>query len=399
MGYKPNDPWEPWFRGQEKDDWHLKPTLYRQQPPPGTKLREMEDEIRKMEDEIREEFIKRAPILSEFSPAADEKRAEWEWYFMMQHYRAATRLLDWTDGALIALYYAVKDNCGASDAAVWVLDPYELNKPVFPRLWVIPPSATGLDPKVREQLKKWLPERFPKKYKPLPRRAVAIEPTHVVQRMSSQHSCFTIHGSDRDALDDLERGSSRCLFKIVIPRWAVKEIEKDLRRCGIDESTIFPDLDGLGRSINKRWGIGKGCCPADAEGMPHHGVYTRLRPSNIHGVGVFAIRDIPEGTRIFQDDDSELIWKKRSELNLDELPQEIGSLYDQFCLIKEKGETYGCPKSFNLMTVAWYLNHSKTPNVGCDKDYMFFALRDIKKGEELTADYHTYNGFASADWV
>jgi hypothetical protein len=51
------------------------------------------------------------------------------------------------------------------------------------------------------------------------------------------------------------------------------------------------------------------------------------------------------------------------------------------------------------MTVAWYLNHSKTPNVGCDQDYTFFALRNIRNGEELTADYHTYNQFANADWV
>ena len=133
--------------------------------------------------------------------------------------------------------------------------------------------------------------------------------------------------------------------------------------------------------------------------LPHDGVYARIMPSKIHGVGVFAIQDIPKGTKLFQEDDSELIWMRRSALKLEELPKGIRQLYDQFCLIKDKGETYGCPKSFNLMTVAWYLNHSKTPNVGCDKDYTFFALRDIKKGEELTADYHTYNEFANARWV
>ena len=133
--------------------------------------------------------------------------------------------------------------------------------------------------------------------------------------------------------------------------------------------------------------------------MPHEGVYARIRPSKIHGVGVFAIRDIPKGTKIFPEDDTELTWMKRSALKLDELPKEIRLLYDQFCLIKDKGETYGCPKSFNLMTVAWYLNHSKIPNVGCGKDYIFFALRDIREEEELTADYHCYNEFADSNWV
>jgi SET domain-containing protein len=133
--------------------------------------------------------------------------------------------------------------------------------------------------------------------------------------------------------------------------------------------------------------------------MSHEGVYARIKQSKIHGVGVFAICDIPKDTKLFPEDEGEIIWKKKSALNLDEMPQEIRQLYDQFCLIKNKGETYGCPKSFNLMTIAWYLNHSKTPNVGCDQDYAFYALRDIKKGEELAADYQTYNEFSNAKWV
>lgn len=72
--------------------------------------------------------------------------------------------------------------------------------------------------------------------------------------MSSQHSCFTIHGSDPDALDKLE-SEENLLLKIVILKSAVKRIEIELRRFGIDESTIFPDLDGLARSINARWNI------------------------------------------------------------------------------------------------------------------------------------------------
>lgn len=254
MRYREDDPWEPWFRGQKKADWKLRPKLYRGRQLPSKK------DLRKREDEIREEFIKRAPIWCEALPAVDEMRAEWEWYFMMQHHKAATRLLDWTDGALIALCFAVKDNCGDNEAAVWVLDPYALNKRASKkkwakREWVIPPSATGVDPEIRKDLDRWLPRRFLQQGQRLPRRAVAIEPTHLVRRMSSQHSCFTIHGSDPEALDKLEGERNPYLVKIVVLRSRVREIERELRRCGVDESTIFPDLDGLGRSINARWGM------------------------------------------------------------------------------------------------------------------------------------------------
>jgi hypothetical protein len=141
---------------------------------------------------------------------------------------------------------------------VWVLNPYALNhnKGAIGEEWVIPPSATGLERKYQRRLAEWLPTRFQKgKYRPLPQLAVAIEPTHLVRRMSSQHSCFTIHGSDPGALDKLQGEKHPYVFKIGIPKSAVKRIERELRRCGIDESTIFPDLDGLGRSINARWGI------------------------------------------------------------------------------------------------------------------------------------------------
>jgi SET domain-containing protein len=121
--------------------------------------------------------------------------------------------------------------------------------------------------------------------------------------------------------------------------------------------------------------------------------------SRIHGVGVFAIRNVPKGAKLFEPDDGELVWMKKSALRLDELPQRIRQLYEDFCPIKDKGRRYGCPRSFNLMTIAWYLNHSKTPNVGCDEDYKFFALRDITTGEELTADYRSYNQFAEDERI
>jgi SET domain-containing protein len=126
--------------------------------------------------------------------------------------------------------------------------------------------------------------------------------------------------------------------------------------------------------------------------LPHSGVYTRLRPSNIDGIGVFAIRKIPKGTPVFPDDNEAINWIRKRDLG--KLPKEAQRLYDDFSIIKDNGATYGCPKSFNRLTPAWFLNEPRTgkqPNVGCRRDYTFYALRDIRAGEELTVDYNTFS--------
>jgi hypothetical protein len=124
---------------------------------------------------------------------------------------------------------------------------------------------------------------------------------------------------------------------------------------------------------------------------PHCGVYARLAPSPLHGVGVFAVRPIKKGTKVFGDDDGALVPVKPSFIA--RLPSGLKRLYRDFCIIKRKGEIYLSPENFNLMTVSWYLNHSTQPNVRCDRNFNFYSLRHIKAGEELTVDYDSYNEF------
>jgi hypothetical protein len=127
--------------------------------------------------------------------------------------------------------------------------------------------------------------------------------------------------------------------------------------------------------------------------LPHCNVFTRLRRFDIHGVGVFAIIDIPIGTYIFKGDKSEVIWFTEREIGLSSLPEAVQKLYNDFCVILPDGNSkkYGCPDSFNNMPLSWYLNESDNPNLACNKDYDFYAIRDIKAGEELTVDYSTYS--------
>jgi SET domain-containing protein len=122
--------------------------------------------------------------------------------------------------------------------------------------------------------------------------------------------------------------------------------------------------------------------------LPHYGVFTRICQSKIHGVGVFAIRDIPKYTYIFTGDNSKMVWVNKTVVDKQE--PNIKKLYDDFCVIK--GDKYYCPDNFNNMNIGWFLNESKeNPNVGCDENYDFYALNDISKGEELTLSYTTFS--------
>jgi uncharacterized protein (DUF983 family) len=66
--------------------------------------------------------------------------------------------------------------------------------------------------------------------------------------------------------------------------------------------------------------------------LPDTKSYTRLRPSKIHGVGVFAIRDIPKDVNIFSDEKLEMIWI--AEEMIQAKSGEVRRLYDDFCVLR-----------------------------------------------------------------
>jgi hypothetical protein len=175
--------------------------------------------------------------------------------------------------------------------------------------------------------------------------------------------------------------------KIVIPGHVVRNVRLDIQNYGIDDTTIFPDLEGLGRALVTSY-------RDDEPDSPHRGVFVRLRPSNLHasGVGVFAIKRIPRNTRLFADETEEIFWMSQKAL-----PKSgpMRKLYDDFAIIR--GKRYGCPTSFNRLTPAWFLNESKTPNTRCDENYDFYTLREIRTEEELTVDCAAFSDYPELD--
>ncbi len=116
--------------------------------------------------------------------------------------------------------------------------------------------------------------------------------------------------------------------------------------------------------------------------------YVMIKPSPLHGIGVFAIRDIPKGTKnIFSKGVGD--WIKVSKEEVDALPQHSKDLIENHCLFDE--DFYFIPDyGFKLVDLVIYLNHSETPNViSLNDGEEFEAIRDIAIGEELLVDYGT----------
>ena len=124
--------------------------------------------------------------------------------------------------------------------------------------------------------------------------------------------------------------------------------------------------------------------------LPHDGIWSRMGCSGIHGVGVFAIRDIPAGTNVFGNDTGAITWIDADEVA--SLLPGLRRLYQDFAI--RDGGKLGCPENFNMMGVGWYVNEpldGQPANLVIDRDFAMLAVRDIEEGEELTIVYKTFS--------
>ncbi len=113
-------------------------------------------------------------------------------------------------------------------------------------------------------------------------------------------------------------------------------------------------------------------------------VKTYIAPSPIHGVGVFALRSLPVGAKLYTD-----IIPKMYNLPHNEFSKLFPEVRD---LLLERwpqivnGSHFAYPDT----RIQAFMNHSDTPNYDAVNDA---TLREIKKGEEITEDYRLIEGW------
>jgi hypothetical protein len=117
-------------------------------------------------------------------------------------------------------------------------------------------------------------------------------------------------------------------------------------------------------------------------------VKCRLAPSKVHGVGVFAIRDIQKGEKLHCAIE-EPTWYTVTYANLDKLRPEIRQLIlDRWSLVVV-GQPFLCPNHDAIMIC--FMNFG-----GDESNYdpkTDTALKDLKRGDEVFEDYRNAKGW------
>lgn len=227
------------FRGQEDAEWPLFSSLSRY-------LRKfVPDQGRWGEQEHRgiRIFIRKAHhFVADPRALSDDLRT----LALMQHHGAPTRLLDFTKSPYAAAFFALEKASG--DAAVWAV-----NTPVLAN---IKHRIKGRTARMRnrDQID---PRRDGNFWTYFQRNVHEIvwtgEPFEMDRRLTAQSGTFLLPGVlHMPAEEILARypNSRELLVKIVLPAATVRSAAmRALYRMNLTNATLFPDLDGLARSI------------------------------------------------------------------------------------------------------------------------------------------------------
>jgi hypothetical protein len=217
-----------WYRGSSNAAWSLIPSLARRGEP-----------ALAVEGKLLTRFRQSAhPMI----PPNLRIDSEWDWMLLMQHYEIPTRLLDWSENALAALFFAslaAPDTEDETDGCVWLLDPVGLNRkgglsrpddiPALgdPILKDFLPTAVASPTVMREPLAVLAERKFP--------------------RLVAQSGVFTVMHRQIRPLEEIDVGAY--VGKIVIGANSKTTIRKGLISAGVTRLAMFPELQSVAEYV------------------------------------------------------------------------------------------------------------------------------------------------------
>jgi hypothetical protein len=183
---------------------------------------------REQEERILRIFKRKAVNFLKHVPERDD---DFQWLALMQDHGAPTRLLDFTWSPYVAAFFALHN--ATAEAAIFACNPFEI-----------------------ERLKKFeleTPGDFRRQF--LSRTGAFVwigEPYAMNRRLIAQSGTFIVPGVLDQPVEEILRNypnPKSTLIKFVLPLKIRDKAMRELYRMNITQATLFPDLDGLARSL------------------------------------------------------------------------------------------------------------------------------------------------------
>jgi len=226
------------FRGQGDATWPLQSALSRYL----LAYQINKQAWRGQEERILRLFRRKSHLLLEHIPDADDS---FQWLALMQHHGAPTRLLDLTWSPYVAAFFALER--ATKDAAVWALFPARishLSEQTIRGGKVIQPLDMG--PWVKGNFERYfLPGDIPF--------VVTGEPQTMNRRLIAQSGTFAMPGVLDEPLESILAdypNPDNIIVKLTLRTELMRDhAMRELYNMNITHATLFPDLDGLARSL------------------------------------------------------------------------------------------------------------------------------------------------------
>ncbi|XEC97298.1 FRG domain-containing protein [Paenibacillus tarimensis] len=218
------------FRGQGNSSWELKSSLFRQN------LSTLNQFLNN--ERTRYNLFKNLGHIY-------HNEDDWTLVYIMQHHGVKTRLLDWTEAFATALFFASSSWDENVPITIWMLNPLELNR------------KTLGSPQFYTTYNRFYSEKIKNNNggKGFPDNSIALHPVRNNTRIVAQQGVFTIQGNTLDPLDKEFNGDlikEGILERIDIDIKYREDVMVFLELSGINPFSIFPDLEGLARYVNKK---------------------------------------------------------------------------------------------------------------------------------------------------
>jgi hypothetical protein len=197
------------------------------------------------------------------------------WWQLMQHYKAPTRLLDWSTSPYVAAYFAVTENPD-KDGAVWIVNNSSLEKAVDAELTKCRCSTTQTDTWYIENFLLLANAAFLRAANAKHRNQRAViqqgelmyaanvfsdhgfmirnllfDRTENWEGKTGRKTVLTGFGSETVHKSDPKPLVERDYFRIIIPKGSKIEFLARLHLANISASSLFPGLDGVGSAIRE----------------------------------------------------------------------------------------------------------------------------------------------------